>query len=318
MKEIKISAVDCHQTAFKYVKKYLKEAPLSFIEKLFRKKDVKVNNHWVLKNYVLNENDILRIYVKDEQLEEFRQKKVVVSISFTSSVIYEDENILILNKRKGLLVHEDKNEKIRTLANEVIAYLTNKGEYSSLNINAFTPAPCHRLDRNTSGLIVFAKNMESLQIMEDLFKEKTELEKHYLALVVGTVNQSGTINKPLKKDADTGLVKVDPTGKSAISKYEVKKNYQNYTLLDVNLITGRTHQIRVHLASINHPVIGDNKYGDFKKNREFKNKYKYETQFLHAYQLSFKKITGKLSYLSNKTFTSELSNKESSILSSLK
>ncbi len=318
MKEIIINKLEEKQSAFKYVKKYLNHAPLSFIEKLFRKKDVKVNGGWIKKDYVLKANDVLRIYIKDEQLEEFNKRTVNIPTNFNTSIIYEDENILILNKKKGILIHEDKNEKVKTLANEVISYLTNKGEYSKLNINGFTPAPCHRLDRNTSGLIVFAKNFESLQIMEELFKEKEELNKYYKCLVFGEVKSGGVINKPLLKDSNSGMVKVNSKGKTAITEYKVIKNYNNATLLEIHLITGRTHQIRVHMASINHPVVGDAKYGDFKANKEFNNKYKYNSQFLHAYKLEFKNVKGKLSYLSNKVFTCDFDKKELSILSSLK
>ncbi|MCQ2753390.1 MAG: RluA family pseudouridine synthase [Bacilli bacterium] len=317
MKEIIISPLENQQTAFKYVKKYLKDAPLSFIEKLFRKKDVKVNKHWVKKDYLLKTNDLLQIYVKDEQLTEFTKRPRQVAASVKIVVVYEDENILILNKPKGVLVHEDKNEKVNTLANGVITYLTNKGEYSPLFNNAFTPAPCHRLDRNTSGLIVFAKNFESLQAMEKLFKEKSALDKYYLALVVGEVNSNGVVNAPLKKDATSGLVRVAKDGKTAISEYHVVKKLHGYTLLKIHLITGRTHQIRVHMAYIHHPVVGDGKYGDFKVNRDFKAQYKYDTQFLCANELHFDKVTGKLAYLSNKTFHQDLSDKEKAILASL-
>jgi len=318
MKEIKINKLEENQSAFKYVKKYLNHAPLSFIEKLFRKKDIKANGIRIKKDYILKENDILRIYITDAQLEEFNKRIVNIPTNFNSSIIYEDENILILNKKKGILIHEDKNEKIKTLANEVISYLTNKGEYSRLNINGFTPAPCHRLDRNTSGLVVFAKNFESLQIMEELFKEKKELDKYYKCLVFGEVKSSGTINKPLLKDPNSGMVKVNSKGKTAITEYSVIKNYNNMSLLDIHLITGRTHQIRVHMASIQHPVVGDAKYGDFKLNKEFNSKYKYNSQFLHAYKLEFHNVTGKLSYLSNKKFISEFEDKEKAILASLK
>lgn len=318
MKQINITELDAHQTSFKYVKKYLNNAPLSFIEKLFRKKDIKVNGHWVNKNYLLKANDVLQIYIKDEQLDEFNKRTISLPVDFALSIIYEDKNILIINKPKGLLVHEDQKEKRRTLSNAVIAYLTKKNEYNPINVNGFTPAPCHRLDRNTSGLIVFAKNMEALQIMEELFKEKTSLDKYYITLVNGHIDKDGTINLPLKKDASSGLVKVAKDGKTAISEYSVIHQYQDYTLVKVHLITGRTHQIRVHFASINHPIIGDNKYGNFLANKIFKNKYQYDSQFLHASTLKFGQIKGILNYLSNKCFEVDLAKKEKSILSSLK
>lgn len=318
MKEITINKLECGQSAFKYVKKYLNNAPLGYIEKLFRKKDVKVNGHWVNKNVILKENDIMRIYITDQQLQDFNKKIIHVPTSFNSAVIYEDENILIINKPKGVLVHEDKNEKIHTLANEVISYLINKGEYNNINVNAFTPAPCHRLDRNTSGIIIFAKNLESLKIMEELFKEKNNIDKYYLCLVCGSINKSGEVNAPLLKNSVNGLVQVNKDGKTAISQYKVVKKYSGYTLLEIRLITGRTHQIRVHMAHINHPVVGDAKYGNYQANHDFKNTHHYDSQFLHAHRIVFHNVPGKLSYLSNKTFTVPFSNKEQTILAALK
>ena len=308
-----VTSKDANQRVDKYLKKYLNEAPLSFIYKLFRKKDVKINKHWVKENYILQEGDELSIYVTDEQLKEFNKPKQIEKVNLNHPIIYEDENILIVDKPRGLLVHGDQNEKSVTLANEVINYLYFKNEYNP-NDKGFVPAPAHRLDRNTSGLVVFAKNLISLQQLEELFKDKDNIEKHYLALVKGVVNQKLEIDSPLIKDEKTGTVRIAKGGKSALTFVKKVQIYGDFSLVDVQILTGRTHQIRVHLASVNHPVIGDSKYGDFKVNKEFKDLYGFENQFLHAYKLKFKKLDGKLSYLSNKEFVSKLPNNEEKIL----
>ena len=302
---LKITLKDANQRVDKYVKKYLNEAPLSFIYKLFRKKDVKINKHWVKENYILQEGDELAIYISDQQLEEFNKPKEIEKVNLNHPIIYEDENILIVDKPRGLLVHGDENEKVVTLANEVINYLYFKGEYDPKE-KGFIPAPAHRLDRNTSGMVAFAKNLISLQILEELFKNKDNIDKEYLALVKGRVDQKLEIDSPLLKDEKTGTVRISKYGKSALTFVEKVKFYGDFTLVKVLILTGRTHQIRVHLASLNHPVIGDSKYGDFKINKMFKDLYGFENQFLHAYKLKFKNIDSKLSYLSNKEFVSPL------------
>ena len=308
-----VTSKDANQRVDKYLKKYLNEAPLSFIYKLFRKKDVKINKHWVKENYILQEGDELSIYVTDEQIKEFNKPKQIEKVNLNHPIIYEDENILIVDKPRGLLVHGDQNEKSVTLANEVINYLYFKNEYDPKD-KGFVPAPAHRLDRNTSGLVVFAKNLISLQQLEELFKDKDNIEKHYLALVKGVVDQKLEINSPLLKDEKTGTVRVSKGGKSALTFVEKVKIYGDFSLVDVQILTGRTHQIRVHLASVNHPVVGDSKYGDFKVNKEFKDLYGFENQFLHAYKLKFKKLDGRLSYLSNKEFVSKLPAVEEKLL----
>ena len=313
MKKIIISSKEANQRVDKYVKKFLNEAPLSFIYKLFRKKDVKINKHWVKENYILQEGDELAIYISDSQLEEFNKPKELKKANLNHQIIYEDENILIVNKPRGLLVHGDQNEKTVTLANDVMSYLYFKGEYDPKE-KGFIPAPAHRLDRNTSGLVVFAKNLISLQELEELFKNKDDIEKEYLALVKGKVDQKLEINSPLLKDENTGIVKISKNGKSALTFVEKVKFYKDFTLVKVVILTGRTHQIRVHLSSVNHPIIGDSKYGDFKLNKEFKDRYNFENQFLHAYRLSFKNIKGQLSYLSNKEFCAPLPKQEEDLL----
>ena len=313
---LKVTSKDSNQRVDKYVKKYLNEAPLSFIYKLFRKKDVKINKHWVKENYILQEGDEISIYISDQQLEEFNKPKEIKKVNLNHPIVYEDNNILIIDKPRGLLVHGDENEKVVTLANEVINYLYFKGEYNP-NDKGFTPAPAHRLDRNTSGLVVFAKNLVSLQELEELFKNKDNISKEYLALVKGKVDHKLEIDSPLLKDEKTGTVRVSKYGKSALTYVEKVKFYGDFTLVNVQILTGRTHQIRVHLSSLGYPIVGDSKYGDFKLNKMFKDLYGFENQFLHAYKLTFKNIDGHLSYLSNKSFISKLPDKEEKLLKQL-
>ena len=320
MKEIIITKADHGHKVEKFVRKFLSDAPLSFIYKLFRVKDVKVNGKRIGKDYILSENDLLQIYVTDKQLEEFRKPRTTVKSSIQLDIVYEDENIIIINKPSGLLVHGDSLEKRLTLQNVVLNYLMEKGEYNPSNETAFTPAPCHRLDRNTSGLIVFGKNIESLHQLEELFKDKTNIKKEYLALVAGKLFGKGKIDAPLYKDEKNKTVyirSISQGGKNALSYYESKKNFKDKTLLSVEIVTGRTHQIRVHLAHIGHPILGDAKYGNYKANKIFQEKYNYQNQFLHAYKLSFLEIGDGLSYLSNKTFEVGLHKKEKDIIEQL-
>ena len=313
---IKITSQEANQRVDKYVKKYLNEAPLSFIYKLFRKKDIKINKHWVKENYILQADDELSIYITDSQLEEFNKPVEIERVDLHHPIVYEDENILAINKPRGLLVHGDEHEKTVTLANEVINYLYYKGEYDPKN-KGFVPAPAHRLDRNTSGLVLFAKNLVSLQELEELFKNKDNIDKEYLALVVGRLDHKYEIDSPLLKNEKTGKVSISKYGKSALTIVEKVNFYGDFTLVNVKILTGRTHQIRVHLASINYPVVGDSKYGDFSVNKQIKELYGFENQFLHAYKIKFKKIGGHLSYLSNKELTCELPKSSRELLEKL-
>lgn len=309
MIRVKVTKKESNQRVDKYVKKYLNEAPLSFIYKLFRKKDVKINGHWVKQDHIVKEDEELTIYVSDAQLEEFNKPKDVTKRDLKYPIVYEDSNILIVNKPRGVLVHGDNKEKRNTLSNDVLNYLYYKGEYNPREAHAFSPAPAHRLDRNTSGLVLFAKNLDSLNELEELFKEKEELVKTYVALVYGKVNDTLKIDLPLIKDSNSGLVKVGKIkdgAKSALSIVTPLKHYGNFTLVSVNLITGRTHQIRVHLSAVNYPIVGDSKYGNFEINRYIREEYKFENQFLHAKSIEFKNIKKPLDYLSGKTFTSNL------------
>lgn len=320
MIKVIVSSKEANQRIDKFVKKYLNEAPLSFVYKLFRKKDVKVNGHWVKQDYFINEGEEITLYVGEDQLKEFSKPKETIKKDFPHEIIYEDENIILINKPRGLLVHGDINEKRVTLTNDVLNYLYFKGEYDPNNDKGFTPAPAHRLDRNTSGIIAYAKTLNALNCLEKLFKDKTELTKTYLALVVGNFPNYMEIDLPLLKDPNSGLVKVTKEkdgGQRALSKVSINKHFKGYSLVNVELVTGRTHQIRVHLASKNYPVVGDAKYGNFKINKDFKSLYGFENQFLHAYSLEFKDIPEPLNYLKNKKFTANLPANEKKILSEL-
>lgn len=303
MQKFIVSEKESGQTLEKYVRKVLKDAPLSFIYKLFRKKDIKVNGHWQKEKYVVSTSEEVSIYITDSQLEEFKKKvetKVVEDIS--NWIVYEDDNILVINKPRGVLVQGD-NSGETSLTEMVISYLINKKEYDPNLDLGYSPAPTHRLDRNTAGLVVFGKNLSAIREMVDILSDKEKVEKKYLTLVKGVTEISGEINAPLLKNSLNGRVSVSPNGKEAITQYhQVRVINNEYSLLEVKLLTGRTHQIRVHLASISHPVIGDQKYGDYSLNKEFENKYHFKNQFLVAYYLKFKSIDGKLAYLSNKSF----------------
>ena len=306
------------QTLEKFVKKVLSEAPLSFIYKLFRKKDVKVNGHWQDKKYIISSGEEVSIYITDSQLEEFKRQiesKQVEDIS--NCIIYEDENVLLINKPRGVLVQKN-SEDSNALDEMVISYLVNKGEYDSNKNLGYKPAPAHRLDRNTAGIVVFGKNIATLRYLADALNDKSVISKRYLALVKGEIDKDGEINAPLLKNSKSQRVSVSKEGKPSITKYKVVETFKGYTLLEVELLTGRTHQIRVHMAYINHPVVGDSKYGDYELNKLLESKYNFKNQFLEAYQLDFHKLNNPLKYLSGRSFKISLNDEFLNLINSIK
>ena len=269
MREFIINESENGLTLEKYAFKVLKTAPMSFVYKLFRKKDIKVNGHHQDKKYRLSTNDVVAIYINEQQFEEFlKEKELTPNTKIKDWIIYEDDNVLFVNKPKGLLVQKSSPHD-ESLDQYVIEYLMATNQYDPNKEKGFVPGPAHRLDRNTSGLVVFGKNHNALTLLFDLFKNHDLINKHYLALVVGQVEkEKDTIDAPLLKDEETNTVRVAKNGKTAKTVYKLVKKYDEYSLLDITLLTGRTHQIRVHMAYIKHPIVGDSKYGDFEANKK--------------------------------------------------
>lgn len=306
------------QTLEKFVKKALSEAPLSFIYKLFRKKDVKVNGHWQDKKYPISSGEEISIYITDSQLEEFKRQVESKQVEDISNwIIYEDENILLVNKPRGVLVQKNIEDS-NALDEMVISYLINKGEYDPNKNLGYKPAPAHRLDRNTAGIVVFGKNIATLRYLSEALNDKSVISKCYLALVKGEISKDGEINAPLLKNSKSQRVSVSNEGKPSITRYKVVETFKGYTLLEVELLTGRTHQIRVHMAYINHPVVGDSKYGDYELNKEIESKYGFKNQFLEAYQLDFHKLNNPLKYLSGRSFKISLNDEFLNLINSIK
>ncbi len=316
-----ITNKDCNQRIDKFLKRMLKDAPVSFLYKMFRQKDVKVNGKKANIDYILKEGDVVDIYLKEDLLNQFHKEALLRPVKADFPILYEDDNILVIDKPKGLLVHGDEGEKRITLQNMVLNYLKDKREWDPDSLTGFIPSPAHRLDRNTSGIVIFGKNLPALQELLTLFRERTQIEKRYTLLVRGTTSERGEINYPLIKDSNKKMVKVGTIqkgAKPALTRFHRIKSYTcGFSLVEAELLTGRTHQLRVHFAAIGHPIVGDNKYGDFKVNENFEKLYGLKNQFLHASYFKFDKIDGVLSYLSGKEFTSSLPEKEQKILSSI-
>lgn len=305
--KIEIGTNEAGQRLDKFLRKYFKDVPLSAIFKALRKGDIRVNGTKKKENYSLELGDVIEVKYLVSKMEDVKKDFIKVNSS-SMMVTYEDENILVVEKWPGVLVHPDQKGAEPSLTDYVLSYLNDKGDYIPEKEKTFTPAPCNRLDRNTSGVVIFGKNFESLRTMNEMIRNG-EVKKYYYALVTGRVKEGlykGYISKNENENISKVYDKEMPNTKEI--SMEVKNVQSNgaFSLLEIDLITGRSHQIRAHLSHLGHPIVGDNKYGDKKLNSFFDNKFGLNYQFLYAYKLIFKGGEGKLEYLKNKTIAEAL------------
>ena len=304
MRTLYITKNDAGQRLDKFLTKAVKALPKSLLYKFIRTKKIKVNRKRADIGYMLAEGDSVELFISDEFFAENAADTAFTHLTPHLDIVYEDENILLVDKQPGIIVHSDDDEEINTLISHIKAYLYRKGEYDPASEQSFAPSLCNRIDRNTGGIVIAAKNAAALRVMNEKIRAD-ELSKYYLCAVHGHMERSSdTLTGYLKKDSDNNIVDIireaRPGYKKIITKYRVVAERNSLSLLEVELVTGRTHQIRAHLSSIGHPLLGDGKYG---VNRDDK-KRGYKFQALYAFRLEFRFTSdaGVLSYLNGRRF----------------
>lgn len=306
MKEFRIGANDAGQRLDKFLTKTVKGLPSSLLYKSIRTKKIKVNRKRAEIAQILAEGDLVQLFLKDEFFED-DPDLAFMKLTPHLDIVYEDENILLCDKRAGMVVHPDEDgEDVNTLISHIKSYLYRKGDYDPKKELSFTPALCNRIDRNTGGIVIAAKNAEALRIMNEKIRER-QIEKTYLCAAHGTFTEKeGRLVGYMSKDSSENKVTVykkKPSKipvKTMITEYRVLAEEGELSLLEVHLVTGRTHQIRAHLASIGHPLLGDGKYG---VNRDDRSRgYKFQALYSYHLRFCFTGECGILSGLSGKEF----------------
>lgn len=305
MRTITIMKNDSSQRLDKFLTKRFRTMPKSLMHKYIRTKYIKLNGKKTTPEVFLSEGDVLTLYIKDEFFENSKPQYEFMKASSKLDIVYEDENILLLNKKPGVIVHQDKNYDSDCMVNRVKRYLYEKGEYDPESDKAFSPALVNRIDRNTGGIIIGAKNAMALRVLNEIIRTR-QVRKFYLCVVVGKLKkQSDTLKDYLTKNEKTNTVKVTKSqtkdSKEIITKYKVLSydKERDLSLCEVELLTGRTHQIRAHMAHIGHALLGDEKYG----NKTINRRYHQSHQLLCSYKLMFEiENDCELKYLNNKEF----------------
>lgn len=305
MRSFKINGNDGGQRVDKFITKAVPRLPQPLLYKYIRLKRIKLNGKRCEIATRLAAGDLLELYLNDEFFSETPPEREFLLAPASLSVLYEDENLLLVDKKPGLVVHEDESGQADTLINRIQRYLFEKGEYSPDEEHSFAPALCNRIDRNTGGIVIAAKNAPALRVLNQKIKDR-ELQKCYLAVVHGRLEpRSATLEAYLTKETDENKVTVTayktPESRTILTKYRVLEENERFSLLDVDLLTGRTHQIRAHFAFVGHPLLGDTKYGFARDNKGTSYKY----QALYAYKLAFHFTSeaGILDYLNGREFT---------------
>ena len=305
MKTVTIKSNDAGQRLDKFLTKAYPNLPASMLYKSIRKKDIKCNGKRCEISTRLQEGDVLTMYLKDEFFQQEAREYDFLKAPDKITVVYEDENIMLLDKKPGLIVHPDENYHFDSLIARVQHYLYEKGEYDPEDEHSFAPALINRIDRNTGGIVMAAKNAETLRIMNEKVKNR-ELDKRYLCVVCGRMpKKEDTLEGYLEKNESQNRVYISkkpvPGGKSICTRYRVLEEKKDYSLLEVELLTGRTHQIRAHLASIGHPLAGDGKYGTNAQNKQ--TGFRYQALYSYRLKFTFTSDAGILSYLNGQEFS---------------
>ena len=308
MREMTIGKNDAGQRLDRFLSKALPLLPPAVAQKYIRIKRVKVNGGRAQRDQRLQEGDVLQLYINDEFFDKPSEENMFLTLFKPRlTVVYEDEHILLADKPQGLVGHADETEKVNTHSNHIQAYLYQKREWNPRWENAFTPALCNRIDRNTGGIVIAAKNAETLRIINEKIRAR-EIDKRYLCITLGAPKPpEGEISCFLLKDEKKKQVAVYhrpvPGGKTAVTRYRTLERRGELSLLEIELLTGRTHQIRATMADLGCPLLGDGKYGSGAKNRQ----YGETRQALYSYQLTFDFPTdaGILNYLKGRSFRVE-------------
>ena len=308
MKEFTIGKNDAGQRLDRWMAKTLPLLPAPLAQKYIRIKRVKLNGARAQRDTRLKVGDVLQLYINDEFFDQPTPENAFLKLFKPKlDIVYEDEHILLVNKMPGMVVHADETEKVNTLINHIQAYLYQKKEWSPYWENSFAPALCNRIDRNTGGIVIAAKTAEALRVMNQKIRDR-ELEKLYLCAVLGRPTPSaGTLEGFIVKDEAKKQVSIRskpvPGGRKAITKYRTLATKGNLSLVECDLITGRTHQIRAMMAHAGHPLLGDGKYGSEKVNRQYGRKH----QALWSWKLTFQFTTdaGELNYLNGRSWQVE-------------
>ena len=310
MKEIRIGENESGQRLDKFLLKYMSRAPKSFIYKMLRKKNITLNGKKSQGNEQLRQGDAVKLFLSDDTIGKFSETRTAGYAETELDILYEDKHTIFINKPAGMLSQKAAAEDV-SLVEHLIAYLLKTGQISEEALATFRPSVCNRLDRNTSGIVAAGKSLAALQQLSAMFRERS-LKKYYLCLVHGRVTEARRISGFLSKDERTNRVRVQRAGERRSPQKEEARIETEYrplrtgdgvTLLEVHLITGKTHQIRAHLAAEGHPIIGDYKYGMRSVNDSFKKEYGLSTQLLHSCRLCFPECTGALSNLSGREIT---------------